>query len=260
MASTTGYISSARFADHQTSPTHPERPDRIRAVAAAVRAARLIDSPNPFPDFRISLGSMQSGLPKLVELDEPTPAGERWIRLVHSEAYIQRIRHVCAAGGGVLDLGDTPVGPESFDVAMLGVGALLQCCDAVVSGKLLRAFAAIRPPGHHAEPQRPMGFCLFSNIAIAARYLQQHHGIGKIAIVDFDVHHGNGTQAAFESDPSVLFISLHEDPRTCYPGSGYATETGIGPGEGFTINIPLPPGTDDEQYLPNFESRVLPAL
>ena len=256
MSSQTGYISSARFAEHLTSPTHPERPDRIRAVATAVREAGLIDSPNPFPDFRIALGAMQSGLPKLVEMDEPTAADEKSLRLVHTEGHISKVRRTCAAGGGVLDLGDTPVCSASYDVALLGVGALLQCCDAVATGKLKRTFAAVRPPGHHAEPHRPMGFCLFSNIAIAARYLQEKHGVGRIAIVDFDVHHGNGTQAAFEIDPSVLFVSLHQDPRTCYPGSGYASETGVG----FTVNIPLPPGTDDPLYLATFESRVLPAL
>jgi acetoin utilization deacetylase AcuC-like enzyme len=256
----TGYISSARFAQHLTSPTHPERPDRIRAVATAVRAAGMIDSPDPFPDFRIALGAMESGLPKLVELPEPTPADEKWTRLVHTEAHIQKVKHVCAAGGGVVDLGDTPVCPESYDIALLGIGALLQCCDAVATGKLKRSFAAVRPPGHHAEPHRPMGFCLFSNIAIAAKYLQVQHGVGKIAIVDFDVHHGNGTQACLEADPSVLFVSLHQDPRTCYPGSGYASEIGIGLGAGFTLNIPLPPGTDDERYLAAFEAQVLPAL
>jgi acetoin utilization deacetylase AcuC-like enzyme len=105
-----------------------------------------------------------------------------------------------------------------------------------------------------------MGFCLFSNIAIAARYLQQQHNVGKIAIVDFDVHHGNGTQAVFEADPSVLFISLHQHPRTCYPGSGYEHETGVGRGEGFTLNIPMPPGADDDDYITVFDAKVLPKL
>jgi acetoin utilization deacetylase AcuC-like enzyme len=129
-----------------------------------------------------------------------------------------------------------------------------------MEGRVRRAFAAVRPPGHHAEPDRPMGFCLFSNVAIAARYLQQRHGIGRLAIVDFDVHHGNGTQAAFEADPNVLFISLHQHPSTCYPGSGYAWETGTGPGEGTTVNIPFDPGSEDDAYLRAFDGRVLPAL
>jgi acetoin utilization deacetylase AcuC-like enzyme len=250
------YCSSPRFVDHVTGPHHPERPDRIRAVAAAVRAAGLLDEPSPFPDFSIDLGPMATAPAKLLALPEPSPADERWIELVHARAYIERIRHVCEIGGGVLDQGDTPVGPKSFEVARVAVGALLACCDAVMDGRAERAFAAVRPPGHHAEPDRPMGFCLFSNIAIAARYLQKHHGIGKVAIVDFDVHHGNGTQAAFEQDPSVQFISLHQHPRTLYPGSGYDYETGVG----NIVNLPMNPGSEDADYLAIFQSRVLPAL
>ena len=255
-----GFCSSPRFVEHMTSPTHPERPDRIRAIHAAVRAAGLIDSPTPFPDFRIDLGSMPRTSFTLTELGEPTPADEKWLRTVHTERHIERIRHVCASGGGVLDQGDTPVGPSSFDIALLATGAVLRCCDAVIGGRVKRSFAAVRPPGHHAEPDRPMGFCLFSNIAIAARYLQQAHGVGKIAIVDFDVHHGNGTQAAFEDDPTVLFISLHQDPRTCYPGTGYAWEVGEGAGRGFTLNIPFDPGSGDAEYDRAFDQQVLPKL
>jgi acetoin utilization deacetylase AcuC-like enzyme len=129
-----------------------------------------------------------------------------------------------------------------------------------MDGDVRRAFAAVRPPGHHAEPDAAMGFCLFSNVAIAARYLQQQHGLSRIGIVDFDVHHGNGTQAAFEDDPSVLFISLHQDPRTCYPGSGHGYEAGCGHGEGFTLNIPMTPGADDDDYLAAFDTKVLPVL
>lgn len=256
----TGFCSSARFIEHRTGNAHPERPDRIRAIATAVRRAGMIDSPNPFPDFQIDLGIFPADGRAVVELPEPTPADERWLRAVHSQEYIDRIRMTCASGGGVLDAGDTPVGPQSFDVAKLAVGALIGCCDAVVGGRVNRAFAAVRPPGHHAEPDRPMGFCLFANISIAARYLQRAHGVGKIAIVDFDVHHGNGTQAVFESDPSVLFVSLHQDPRTCYPGTGYAAETGIGPGSGFTLNIPFPPGAGDAQYLAAMREQVVPKL
>lgn len=220
----------------------------------------MINSSNPFPDFSLDFGSFPPDSPKLSELPEPSLADERWIRAVHPADYIDRIRGVCAAGGGVLDDGDTPVGPESFEIARLAVGALLGCCDAVVSGQVRRAFAAVRPPGHHAEPEQPLGFCIFANVSIAARYLQQAHGVGKIAIVDFDVHHGNGTQAVFEADPSVLFVSLHQDPRTCYPGTGYASEIGSGPGRGLTLNIPFPPGASDAEYLEAFDQSVLPAL
>lgn len=256
----TAFCSSPRFVEHRTGPAHPERPDRIRAIAKAVRDAGLIDSANPFPDFDLHLGSFPPGVPKLLELPEPAPIDEQWLLSVHPQSYIDRIRHVCDTGGGVLDQGDTPVGPESFEIARLATGAVLSCCDAAVSGRAKRAFAAVRPPGHHAEPLHPMGFCLFANVSIAARYLQRAHGIPRIAIVDFDVHHGNGTQAVFDNDPSVLFISLHQDPRTCYPGTGYAHEVGSGAGAGFTLNGPFPPGTGDEQYLDAIRSRVIPKL
>ena len=129
-----------------------------------------------------------------------------------------------------------------------------------MQGKGTRAFSAARPPGHHAEPERPMGFCLFSNIAIAARYVQQMYGLQRIAIVDFDVHHGNGTQAALESDPSILFVSLHQHPATLYPGSGHEWEIGVGKGRGFTLNIPFQPGADDHEYLHVIDTRVVPEV
>jgi acetoin utilization deacetylase AcuC-like enzyme len=189
----------------------------------------------------------------------PEPADEKWLLSVHPQALVDRVKHLSSLNG-LMDQSDTPVEPRSFATALLGVGAALRCCDAVTNGEARRAFAAIRPPGHHAEIDRCMGFCLFNNIAIAARYLQQQHGIGKIAIVDFDVHHGNGTQDVFETDPLILFISLHQDPRTCYPGSGYPRERGIGDGIGATLNITFEPGEGDEEYLEAVRSRVVPEL
>jgi acetoin utilization deacetylase AcuC-like enzyme len=255
----TGFSSDPRCVNHLTGPHHPERPDRIRTVHKAVREAGMVDSPDPFPDFEIAFGPLDGHGVKLVEL-EPAPADEKWLTAVHTPEHVELVRRVCAVGGGVLDQGDTRVVRESWDVALLALGAVLRSCDAVVDGAVRRAFAAVRPPGHHAEPDRPMGFCLFSNVAIAARYLQRHHGLERIAIVDFDVHHGNGTQAAFEDDPTVLFISLHQDPRTLYPGSGHGYEAGCGKGEGFTLNIPMTPGADDTDYLAAFDTRVLPVL
>jgi acetoin utilization deacetylase AcuC-like enzyme len=254
-----GFCSSPRFIDHLTGPHHPERPDRIRAIQRAVRAAQMIDSPDPFPDFEIDFGPLDGGGIKLTELT-PRPAQERWLRTVHGADHVRLVRHLCEIGGGVIDQGDTPVSRDSYEVALLALGGLLASCDAVASGRVRRAFCAARPPGHHAEPGRAMGFCLFSNVAIAAKYLQLEHGVGRIAIVDFDVHHGNGTQACLEEDPSTLFISLHQHPRTCYPGSGYEWETGAGPGAGLTVNIPFAPGAGDEAYLAAFERAVLPRL
>jgi acetoin utilization deacetylase AcuC-like enzyme len=258
-----GFCTSPRFVEHRTGPHHPERADRIRAIFAAVRQAGLVDSPNPLdPDGAFAdLSPQRWAGEKLIEI-EPVAADEKWLYAVHAPEHVANIKRVCAAGGGVLDLGDTPVGRNSFEIAMLGVGAVLTACDAVMRGErgVRRAFAAVRPPGHHAEPDRPMGFCLFGNVAIAARYVQKQYGVGRVGIVDFDVHHGNGTQAAFENDPSVYFVSLHQNPRTCYPGSGYEWEIGVGAGRGFTMNVPFDPGAGDEEYYAAFDSRVMPAL
>lgn len=258
MLSMVGLCTSPRFVEHQTGPHHPERADRIRAIFQAVREAGMVDSPNPFDPVLPSFGIPRSSQ-KVIEL-EPSLADEKWLSLVHTPQHLDRIKHVCEVGGGILDLGDTPVGPESYEIALLSVGSALRCCDAVMNGEVKRAFSAARPPGHHAEPDRAMGFCLFSNIAIAARYVQKNYGLERVAIVDFDVHHGNGTQAAFESDPAVLYISLHQHPRTCYPGTGHEWETGTGPGSGFTVNIPFDPGSGDEEYMRAIDSRVIPEL
>ena len=256
----TGFSSTKRFVEHLTGSHHPERPDRIRAVHRAVREAGLLESPDPFPEFDAEFGEMQPATDRLVELPQPQAAGVDDLCLVHPRQHVDRVRRVCENGGGVLDQGDTPVGPASYEIALLAAGAVVQCSDAVASGKVRRAFAAVRPPGHHAEPNRAMGFCLFSNAAIAARHLQKVHGVGRVAIIDFDVHHGNGTQACFEDDPTVYYVSLHQHPRTCYPGTGHEWERGTGRGEGFTLNIPFRPGCGDEEYRDALEQRVLPEL
>jgi len=253
-----GFVCSPRFVEHVTGPYHPERPDRIRAICRAVRQAGLIDSPDPFPQFKLDLGIKPQRHMKLLEL-EPYVPDPQVLRLVHTEELIRFVQHMCRVSG-VLDQGDTPVTPVSYEIALLSAGSALRAADAVMKDQAKRAFSAARPPGHHAEPDRSMGFCLFNNIAIAARYVQKTYGVEKIAIVDFDVHHGNGTQAAFEDDPSVLFISLHQDPRTCYPGSGHEWEIGTGRGRGFTVNIPFSPGSDDDDYLKVIDARVLPEI
>ncbi|HWP39738.1 MAG TPA: histone deacetylase [Tepidisphaeraceae bacterium] len=253
-----GFVSSPRFVEHVTGPYHPERPDRIRAIHRAVRQAGLIDSPDPFPDFKLDLAIRRQHGIKLLELEPYTP-DPQVLRLVHSDELIRFVQHMCRVSG-VLDQGDTPVTPVSYEIALLSAGSALRAADAVMKGEARRAFSAARPPGHHAEPNRSMGFCLFNNIAIAARYVQKTYDVEKIAIVDFDVHHGNGTQAAFEDDPSVLFISLHQDPRTCYPGSGHEWEIGTGRGRGFTVNIPFSPGSDDDDYLKVIDARVVPEI
>jgi acetoin utilization deacetylase AcuC-like enzyme len=257
-----GFVSSPRFVEHDTGPHHPERADRIRAIYRAVIEAGLLEIDDPFPEFTLALPltpSQSAGRGKLTPID-PIPADEAWLLLCHTQEHVDRIKHICALGGGVVDQGDTHVGRNGHEIALLSLGATLRACDAVMRGEVARCFAAARPPGHHAESDRAMGFCLYSNVAIAARYVQRQYDIERIAIVDFDVHHGNGTQACLEDDPSIYFISLHQHPRTCYPGSGYEWETGVGAGEGFTMNIPLDPGGGDEEYLSAIANKVLPAL
>jgi acetoin utilization deacetylase AcuC-like enzyme len=182
------------------------------------------------------------------------------LELVHPASHVEKIR--AASQRGSLEW----VGPEarvsgggSWTAAVLAAGGLLEAIDRVVAGELDNAFVCCRPPGHHASAEQAMGFCLFNSIAVAARYLQSRHGLRRIAIVDWDVHHGNGTQAAFYDDPSVLTISLHQD--NCFPpGSGLIGETGSGAGEGYNINLPLPPGSGHGAYTSSFERVVLPAL
>lgn len=252
-----GFASSPRCVEHDTGPHHPERPDRIRAVLRAVREAGLVESPDPFPEFQIDLG-IERQPHRLMELD-PLPATNDHLRLIHPQAMIDKVKHE-AELGGVLDQGDTPTCPKSYEIAMLSLGCGLAAAEAVMEGRVKRAFAASRPPGHHAEPDRAMGFCLFSNIAIVARHIQRKYGLERIAIVDFDVHHGNGTQACFEDDGTVLFVSMHQHPDTLYPGSGHAYEAGDGAGRGTTINIPFSPGAGDAAYLSTIDQRVLPAI
>jgi acetoin utilization deacetylase AcuC-like enzyme len=254
-----GFVTDPQMSQHDTGPGHPERPSRLWAIAEALRQAGLLTSPNPFASSRIDFGLDRTHRTPLVEL-EPARAEERWLMTCHPPRHIERIRQICAAGGGLVDQSDTPVSTESYEAAMRSLGCALAACDAVMRGDVRRAFAAIRPPGHHAEPNRAMGFCLFSNAAIVARYIQRAYGLERVAVVDFDVHHGNGTQACLEGDPSVLFISLHQDPRTLYPGTGFAWEIGTGPGRGFTLNIPMDPGSGDDAYCRVMDTRVVPEL
>ncbi|HEX2971374.1 MAG TPA: histone deacetylase, partial [Tepidisphaeraceae bacterium] len=254
-----GFCSSTRFTEHHTGAIHPERPDRIRAIWTALSAAGYLASPNPYPTFTLDFGPLPQARHKLVELSF-SPADPKWLATVHSTRHIKRIEHMSLMGGGILDSGDTVAGPDSYEIAVLAVGATLRACDAVMTEEVTRCFVAERPPGHHAEPDRPMGFCLFNNVAIAAKYLQRTYGVERIAIVDFDVHHGNGTQMCFEDDPSVYYASLHQHPQTLYPGTGYDWEIGVGPGQGFTLNMPFNPGAGDEEYLSAVHTRIVPAL
>lgn len=223
-----------------------------------MRLSGLIDSDDPFPDFQIDLNVAQAER-KVVEI-EALPVEEDTPRLVHTPSYLEQVKRGCARSA-VIDLSDTPTCPASFETALRSLGSAIQAADFVMGGPAgSRAFSAARPPGHHAEVMRPMGFCLFNNVAITARHIERRYDVERIAIVDFDVHHGNGTQDAFEDDPRVLFVSIHQHPSTLYPGTGHDHEVGHGPGRGYTLNIPMNPGTGDDAYARAFDQRIVPTL
>ena len=237
----TAFIFHPAFLDHDTGPSHPESPERLRAIQNELVESGLLD-----------------------RMDQPPPPEHPregildWIGKVHRPSHIQRIQSLQKLKGlNYLD-GDTPVSPRSYDAAMLAVDGVLTAADAVVSGRVSNAFCAVRPPGHHAESNRSMGFCLFNNIAITARYIQQAHRLERILIIDWDVHHGNGTQEIFYDDPTVFYFSVHQWPL--YPGTGLSDERGEGKGEGFTLNCPLPPGKGDLEYISVFEKILKPAV
>jgi len=200
-------------------------------------------------------GLKDSGIwDKLVHL-EPSPATVEQVEYVHTRHYIDFLREFCSRGGGSLEL-DTVVSRESYDIALLAVGGIIRAIDAVISGEVDNAFAAVRPPGHHALSDTGKGFCLFNNLAIGARYLQKEHGMNRILIVDWDVHHGDGTNHTFYEDPSVFYFSIHQFPF--YPGTGKAYETGKSDGAGYTMNVPVPFGARIEQYIDAFQAKLKP--
>jgi acetoin utilization deacetylase AcuC-like enzyme len=230
----TAVVVDAEYLKHLPGEAHPERPERIEVL---LDLAGQLD-----PDAFVRLP------PKAARRDEVERThGIDHVRLVESTSKVNRY---------ALD-GDTITCRDSFGVGLLAVGGFLNLLDAIAAGEHPNGFALVRPPGHHALRNRAMGFCLFNTMAIGAEYLKRAFGTKKILIVDWDVHHGNGTQDAFYDDPSVLFISTHQFPF--YPGSGAVNEIGAGAGEGFTINVPLPAGCADRQYLQVFQDVIVPA-
>jgi acetoin utilization deacetylase AcuC-like enzyme len=229
---TTLLLHHAAFLEHLTPVGHPERPDRLRALHAA-------------------LDNVEFAALKRVEapIAEPEKAA-----LCHSERYVEAIRHAIPKEGLVrIDL-DTTASPGSWEAAMRAIGAALYAVDAVAKGEAKNAFCAVRPPGHHAETERAMGFCLFNNVAIAARHAQKAHDMDRVAIVDWDVHHGNGTQEIFWTDPTVLYASTHQMPL--FPGTGAPSETGVG----NIFNAPLSPGDGTAEFKQAFRQVILPAV
>ena len=229
----TAVVEDKRFLDHRGPAGHPERPERISAVGAALDARGA------------ALGRFA---PRAATPDE--------ILRVHSREHLEHVTEASQRAPALLDA-DTYVSARSLEVALLAAGGTTELALRVARGELDSGLAAVRPPGHHAESDRAMGFCLFNNVAIAARALQEQESIDRIMIFDWDVHHGNGTQHFFESDPSVLYASTHQFPF--YPGTGAVGEIGVGRGEGSTFNVPLPAGCGDHEYIGVMERLVAPA-
>jgi len=198
----------------------------------------------------------QAGLKSQLTLVEPRAASIEELSLVHQKQYIGYIQDVARKGGGWLDA-DTVMSPDSYEAALYAAGGAIRAAEAVMDGEVVSAFALVRPPGHHATPRRAMGFCLFNNIAIAAQHALARYNLERILLIDFDVHHGNGTQETFYDNPQVMYISTHQYPF--YPGTGDIEETGDGAAQGTTINIPLPAGCGDGEYLKVFEQIIVPA-
>src|SRR5438309_6501192 len=221
-----------------------------------VEPFRHIESPEGKRRLR-NLVEVSGLLDHLVQL-KPRPATEAEVLRLHTREYLERIKQLSAERGG--DAGEvTPFGPGSYEIALLAAGGCMAAVDAVLDGKVDNAYALVRPPGHHAERDLGRGFCIFGNTALAALHARQARGLSRVAIVDWDVHHGNGTEHAFYEDPSVLTISIHQD-NNFPPGSGAITDVGSGAGEGYNINVPLPPGSGVGAYVATFERVVAPAM
>jgi acetoin utilization deacetylase AcuC-like enzyme len=230
----TGIVKDRRYLNHLTPDDHPETPRRLEVIYAMLEEADMRE--------------------RFVEIP-PRPARRDDILMVHTAAHFDKLAATAGQDAAALTP-DTLTSAQSFDTALLAAGGLLEAVKIVTAGELRNAFALIRPPGHHAEKSRAMGYCLFNNVAVAARYARNVLGLQRVLIVDWDVHHGNGTAHAFERDASVLFFSIHQYPH--FPGTGYFTEAGIGPGEGYSVNVPIPRGYGDAEYAALFELLLRP--
>src|SRR5437016_4901416 len=231
----TGFVYHPAYLEHDMGAGHPESPNRLRAIMQQLE---------------------QSGTAARLTRIEPREAEDEWITQIHTPSYLAMLKTQAPTTGRVSLDPDTSMSPGSLTAAYLAVGRALAAVDEILSRQVDHDFCAVRPPGHHAEAGQAMGFCLFNNVAIAARYVQKKHGLTRVLIVDWDVHHGNGTQHSFENDPAVLFFSTHQYPH--YPGTGRKSERGRGAGEGFTINVPMEAGEGGEEYREIFQKSLVP--
>jgi acetoin utilization deacetylase AcuC-like enzyme len=235
----TGYVYDDRYLLHDPGTWHPERPDRLKAIQRNLQEGQLLELVVPIP---------------------PHEAPLAWLERLHDPEYIRELKEACAKGHRIFKVPDCGICKATYDIARLAAGGVMAAVEAVLGGQVDNAFCAVRPPGHHAERNRALGFCFFNNVALGALYALENYGLERVAIIDWDVHHGNGTQHLFEADPRIFYLSLHEDPEYCYPGTGYAKEVGTGAGQGFTLNLPMPPRSGDEEYLEALKNKGLPRL
>ncbi len=236
----TAVVYSPKYLHHKTGQHHPETPSRLRVIMRELNKSGILENEN-------------------CSLVEPEIASINDLELVHDIDHIPRIKQFCRRGGGLLDTRDTMVSPESYDVALLAVGGTVKAVDLVMARKYRNAFAFVRPPGHHAGPYYAMGFCVFNNVAVAAAHLLEKFSLDRVLILDIDAHHGNGTQEIFYKSNKILYVSLHEDPSE-FPLTGFADEVGEDEGLGYTVNVPLPYGTDDRIYLKAFNQIAAPII
>ncbi|MGD8450613.1 MAG: histone deacetylase [Phycisphaerae bacterium] len=237
--SSTGILLDDRFKRHSTGQGHPERPERLTAIEQGLSGAGLLESCT-----RI----------------EPALIPEGLLQCVHTHDYLTRLDAACRQAYPYIDVPDSAIGPESYEIARLAAGGTVKAARLIAGGDLKRAFCAVRPPGHHAEIDRSLGFCLLNNPALAASVLRDEFSIDRLLVLDWDVHHCNGTQNVFAADPRVLVISVHGHPTYLYPGTGYENEVGVDRGRGYTINIPMLPGARDEDFQAAFRQRIVPAV
>jgi acetoin utilization deacetylase AcuC-like enzyme len=236
----TAVIYSPKYLLHKTEPRHPESPSRLRVIMRELKKSGILEN-------------------ERCSLVEPETLSVKDLQLVHRIDYIEQIKQFCSCGGGLVDKEDTVVSSRSYEVARLAAGGAVKAADLVMTGKYRNAFAFVRPPGHHAGPDYPLGFCIFNNVALAATHLLEKFSLDRVLILDVDAHHGNGTQEIFYRSSKVLYVSLHEDPIE-FPLTGFADEVGKKEGRGYSVNIPLPYGTGDRIYLRAFNEIAAPII